>query len=566
MPARNKVEFIVSVVDKASAKLATIQSKFGKFTAAIAANAARIGSAFAAATVATVLFVNKITKEFDRLAKFSDLTGASVETLSQLEFAAKRSGVALQTLQVGIRGMTRNIADASTGVGEAVEAFRELNISAVDLGKLEFDQQLLILADAFANVESGTKRLVLAQDIFGGRAAELLKVFKNGRQGIIDYAYELDRLGGTVTTSAAEASARYQDSLTNLASAFQSVTVALVDSGLIDAMTDFVDSMARGIAVAFGANELGHLNARLIDLNIAMNDLKQNFEGDRDEFWQLEGVQNLDRQIKDVIAQITELEKAREKLSKPPTVGGADPVLLTGGTNPLQSFVDSFDTASQQVAKQMEKFRDAIVAGLIPEQADRERIAAEIRSIFTDGIEEIDISTKKRYAEMAEAFDPVREAAVSAFRSIQQTMADFLFDPFDKGIKGMLKGFIDVIRRMIAEVVAAQLMKKLFGDGSVFSDVVSDLFGRASGGPVAGGQTVRVHEGELVSFGAKGGYVASKASQQGGGNGSPSFTTNIDARGADPGLIARLPLIMEQRDRQLLLKMKRYLETGMIPV
>jgi hypothetical protein len=44
--------------------------------------------------------------------------------------------------------------------------------------------------------------------------------------------------------------------------------------------------------------------------------------------------------------------------------------------------------------------------------------------------------------------------------------------------------------------------------------------------------------------------------------GGMNFVTNIDARGADPGLIARLPKIMEQRDRQLLLKVKDYVETG----
>jgi len=47
-----------------------------------------------------------------------------------------------------------------------------------------------------------------------------------------------------------------------------------------------------------------------------------------------------------------------------------------------------------------------------------------------------------------------------------------------------------------------------------------------------------------------------------GGLGSPTFIVNIDARGADPSLIARLPKIMEQRDRQLLLKVKTFVETG----
>jgi hypothetical protein len=54
--------------------------------------------------------------------------------------------------------------------------------------------------------------------------------------------------------------------------------------------------------------------------------------------------------------------------------------------------------------------------------------------------------------------------AEQAARNIQDAFADFLFDPFDKGIKGMLDGFIDMIRRMLAEAAAAKLGKELFGD------------------------------------------------------------------------------------------------------
>ena len=56
-------------------------------------------------------------------------------------------------------------------------------------------------------------------------------------------------------------------------------------------------------------------------------------------------------------------------------------------------------------------------------------------------------------------FNEIEEAAKQAARNIQDAFADFLFDPFDEGIKGMLKSFLDAIRRMIAN----QLATKLFG-------------------------------------------------------------------------------------------------------
>ncbi len=55
------------------------------------------------------------------------------------------------------------------------------------------------------------------------------------------------------------------------------------------------------------------------------------------------------------------------------------------------------------------------------------------------------------------------EQFTSAYRGIQGAMADFLFNPFEKGVQGMLKSFGVMLQRMIADAVAADLGKRLFG-------------------------------------------------------------------------------------------------------
>ena len=55
------------------------------------------------------------------------------------------------------------------------------------------------------------------------------------------------------------------------------------------------------------------------------------------------------------------------------------------------------------------------------------------------------------------------EQFTSAYHGIQGAMADFLFNPFEKGVQGMLKSFGTMIQRMIAEAVAADLSRRLFG-------------------------------------------------------------------------------------------------------
>ncbi|WP_291996734.1 hypothetical protein [Candidatus Accumulibacter sp. ACC012] len=76
------------------------------------------------------------------------------------------------------------------------------------------------------------------------------------------------------------------------------------------------------------------------------------------------------------------------------------------------------------------------------------------------------------------------EFAKSAATNIQSAFADFLFDPFKDGMSGMLKRFGETIQRMIAEAVAADLGKRLFGDlakGGVGDGLLGGAFKLLSG-------------------------------------------------------------------------------------
>ena len=55
------------------------------------------------------------------------------------------------------------------------------------------------------------------------------------------------------------------------------------------------------------------------------------------------------------------------------------------------------------------------------------------------------------------------EFAVQAARNMQDAFAEFLFDPFKDGTENMLKNFGTMIQKMVANAVAADLAKSLFG-------------------------------------------------------------------------------------------------------
>ena len=180
--------------------------------------------------------------------------------------------------------------------------------------------------------------------------------------------------------------------------------------------------------------------------------------------------------------------------------------------------------------------------------------------------------------ELADQFNLMEAIAKRAAENIQDAFADFLFDPFEDGVRGMLLAFVNAIRRMIAEILAAQTIQAFanFFGIALPSGVGTGGGGgggggggkggpkAAAGGPALAGRPMLVGERgpELFIPDSSGRIVNNSATRAMGGG--MQFTTNIDARGADPSLIARLPQIFETRDRRLMMKMKELVETGAV--
>jgi hypothetical protein len=92
-------------------------------------------------------------------------------------------------------------------------------------------------------------------------------------------------------------------------------------------------------------------------------------------------------------------------------------------------------------------------------------------------------------AAFKETTDKMSVYAEQAARNMQDSLADFLFDPFDKGIKGMLSGFIDILRRMVAEAAAAKIFEALGAGrgGGFFGKLLGSILGASAGGGSGGG-------------------------------------------------------------------------------
>lgn len=190
------------------------------------------------------LLVKSSLDSIDRISKLSRTLGISVKDLRRLELAADLSGVQLETLARGVRTLNKGMVDfVEEGTGEAADAFERLGLSADDVSSVMGDQfkVLQLVAQRLDKVENSATRSSIAQELFGGRASELLIVLENGGKELAKISKEAELFGLTLSNQAARGVEEANDSFTRLFSVFKGLRDTVI-AGLAPAMTKLVDS------------------------------------------------------------------------------------------------------------------------------------------------------------------------------------------------------------------------------------------------------------------------------------------------------------------------------------
>lgn len=220
------------VMRRASARLKAFGAGMAKIGAGIAAAGAAI---LAPLTAATAVFASY----GDQLDKAAARTGLSVEALSELAFAAERSGASLEDVEKAVRKVGIAAKNALDGDAAFVDAFNELGINAEAFAKLKPEDQFLRVADALAKVDSPGRRAALAVELLGKSGAQLIPLLNLGADGIEALREEARKLGLTIDTETATAAAMLTDALGDLKSQSRAVAVA-IGSALGPPLTELV--------------------------------------------------------------------------------------------------------------------------------------------------------------------------------------------------------------------------------------------------------------------------------------------------------------------------------------
>lgn len=161
-------------------------------------------------------------------------TGASVEALGQLSYAADQTGASIEDVEKAIVKLHRTMAAARAGSVDARKAFQELGLDFRQLSAMSPDEQFTAVATAIGKIENPAKRSALAIETLGKSSVALLPMIAD-LESLRKEAEEL----GAMTTAEAKAADDFGDALGRLRT-IASNTASVIGSSLAPAATEFL--------------------------------------------------------------------------------------------------------------------------------------------------------------------------------------------------------------------------------------------------------------------------------------------------------------------------------------
>lgn len=192
--------------------------------------------------------VDSTAKVAAELINLSQRFGIATEQFQKFQYAAGQGLVSAEEFAFGMRYLERNLYEATQGNVEAQKNFARLGISVRDTnGHLKHSQDILLeVADAMKNEASESKRVAIAQALFGRAGATMIPFLRQGAASIRAEGEEAKKLGGIISEDLIAKSREYITTQKKLAFAIQGVK-NLIAQELMPAITDVMKHMIEWI-------------------------------------------------------------------------------------------------------------------------------------------------------------------------------------------------------------------------------------------------------------------------------------------------------------------------------
>lgn len=554
---------------------------------------AGVAAAAGAAAAPFIALAQAGLQSADALAKTSQKLGLTADALSALRLAAEQTGVASNQLDLGLQRMTRRIAEAAAGSGEAKGALQELGLSAKALAQLSPEKQFEELAKAFEAVGSQSDKVRLGFKLFDSEGVALINTLDLGAAGLREVAEEAERLGLSlkpqqlrIIQDAVDAQGRLKLAVTGLSQQLGS-TLAPVFKRVTDATTSFVATITNSLPTwaSWAAAVLG-VKRNLEDLTVVQ--LQAEAAEINKQFLEAAGAVNLEREalrnlnaenrkltndqldqlpiMQTLIAKRDALNKryndtiaairaARiEERGMPAAMADSEiaVIQLADTTGLLEDAWTRINKAVEQHQARLAALGQSITLQVEKPTERFVRLMGEAREALDKGA--ISDETFRRYRELllsdvVPAIDDVNKKT----NDLQMTFESAFENAIVQGMK-----FRDVLDGVLQDLLRITLRKTIT---EPLGNFFAGLFTRHIGGSVSAGVPYQTIPGEVFVPQTAGKiYPASRAP---GGGATFNLQWNIDARGADEAsVMSRIVPALEQTRRATIAEMRLLVREG----
>jgi len=498
--ANTEAKVVISAEDRATRVLQGIRGSvdnvvrtFGLLSASVAG----IGGGAALAGL------RSLVSSIDDLDEAAQGLGLTAVQLSNLQQAARESGVSAEQFGTAITRLNVRLGEAASGNEEAAQLFKAFGVAVKTAGGSirPVDDVLRDLAGRFSQLEDGPAKAALAVDLFGRSGAKLIPLLNQGADG-------LERFSGLTKDTVTEA-AKLQKEVDELGAKFERFKNTLA-GGVLPVLNDTIDVIRR---LDFGRAFSQILPGRILqDLNN-----------------QVQEAAARQRQLREALA----LGAGQYSNEGRAALQSADGVLVNArakreNTRATRENKDAnkelFDQYEKDIAVLRERFRlEQDIARIVSERERRladltGRSAAEQQArdlqLIDDALFEGTISLEEFEAAYSRIFGLNSEGArglkevTNGVEELALTFASSLGDAISSGrldiasfFDALLKDLLKLTTQLLIVKPLAEALRSALGDGGSLSGILGSIGGafgfggaRAMGGPVAAGMGYLVGE------------------------------------------------------------------------
>ena len=225
--------------DKIEKGLNAAKKKLTAFGSGVASLGKKFIVAGTAAAGMAGIAVASFVKQGAELTKIAERTGASVEWLSQMQYAAKQTGLEIDVVADAVKDMQERFAEASKlDSGEMLEGLNMIGVSVKEIENMTVAERFEFLAKKIAAIKDPATKTAVAIKLMGEAGYQLLPMIGN----IEKLRKEAEKLGMTMTKEDAQAAKELADAWNTLTSMFKAFT-AQIGSALAQTLKDIAEKV-----------------------------------------------------------------------------------------------------------------------------------------------------------------------------------------------------------------------------------------------------------------------------------------------------------------------------------